>query len=655
MIKNNKIEKYLEDYSKIAEKWIGDRDWLQKLYISFKEFFIRENIENADWQYFQKLKNEKLIHSFNALPLAGQRALGEINHPIEHYRKVFLYLKYGDEADNIRFNNLVDKNSGYSLSFFGKSAISELIGQAFPEKYVFYNSRDIDAIKFLGLDIDEKNKKFGDFYVEYNDLILKNIVPKYNKLVKTKFDSLIPIGLRIDQFFSWLYEEQIFKKIKEVQTDVKPKGKITKIKIQSFNQFKNFTLDLTYPPGFIKDGILMEGKPLEKVCFIGQSGSGKTTLLNIIRDLTSLNLSNLSDLSNKNVEIEYSLSDKDEIRKIEYKVSLINGSIKTEINKVINSSNKKGKKINEIETQIGAIAFPTLMYFPSDIISQINVLNKVINEDSILNSEYSFKEDIIDFSSRENNIVVQKIWNNLLLRIQQYQEQVNTQKVIMANTILANQSNQQEALNQFNEWKKYNHHPIEDLSQKYLNKFLYKFNLKINTDTELSKVFFFEPLYESKEIKPELLSTGTKQIILRTLPFYSLWDSENETGLPRNSLILMDEPENSLYPDIQRVIVDYFQSLTENSQFFYATHSPIIASCFEPCERFILNFNNGFVEFKKGVAPKGTHSNEILKSEYETELLGEEGLKMWNRFIELPKQISLRILFQGSNITLFLL
>ena len=41
--------------------------------------------------------------------------------------------------------------------------------------------------------------------------------------------------------------------------------KISKIKIKDFYQFKNLELDLTYPKGHPK-----AGKPLDKVCIIGQ-------------------------------------------------------------------------------------------------------------------------------------------------------------------------------------------------------------------------------------------------------------------------------------------------------------------------------------------------------------------------------------------------
>ncbi|MBK8563021.1 MAG: AAA family ATPase [Saprospiraceae bacterium] len=56
--------------------------------------------------------------------------------------------------------------------------------------------------------------------------------------------------------------------------------KISKIKISKFHQFEDFELDLTYPKGHEK-----AGKPLDKVCFIGQSGTGKTTLLEMIKQV----------------------------------------------------------------------------------------------------------------------------------------------------------------------------------------------------------------------------------------------------------------------------------------------------------------------------------------------------------------------------------
>jgi hypothetical protein len=55
---------------------------------------------------------------------------------------------------------------------------------------------------------------------------------------------------------------------------------------------------------------------------------------------------------------------------------------------------------------------------------------------------------------------------------------------------------------------------------------------------------------------------------------------------------LIDEPENSFYPDIQKELVDLYMQVGNNNQLIVATHSPIIASCFEPWEVVELKFDD---------------------------------------------------------------
>lgn len=43
--------------------------------------------------------------------------------------------------------------------------------------------------------------------------------------------------------------------------------KITRIELKDYQQFKDIDMDLTYPKEH-----KLEGKPLEKICFIGQNG-----------------------------------------------------------------------------------------------------------------------------------------------------------------------------------------------------------------------------------------------------------------------------------------------------------------------------------------------------------------------------------------------
>ena len=54
------------------------------------------------------------------------------------------------------------------------SALSELAGQAFSAKYVFYNKRDLEAIRFLSIEPDiRRGDKFGDRFLKYNAAISK--------------------------------------------------------------------------------------------------------------------------------------------------------------------------------------------------------------------------------------------------------------------------------------------------------------------------------------------------------------------------------------------------------------------------------------------------------------------------------------------------
>ena len=67
--------------------------------------------------------------------------------------------------------------------------------------------------------------------------------------------------------------------------------KIRSINIPNLFHFKDFHLDLTYPAGHEK-----AGKPLDKVCIIGQSGTGKTTLLKLL-SILSFNASKYSSVA----------------------------------------------------------------------------------------------------------------------------------------------------------------------------------------------------------------------------------------------------------------------------------------------------------------------------------------------------------------------
>ena len=145
---NDLTQTYLKEFSEIADDWFQNESWLQERYNYFQEFFKTENLEKSEWLDFQELGNN--IHAFVNLALAKKRALGRMNLTIDQYRKNFIYLISQKDPLDVTINNLLpNSGSEYKLPFFGNSSISELVAYAYPDQFVTYNTRDIQALEIL--------------------------------------------------------------------------------------------------------------------------------------------------------------------------------------------------------------------------------------------------------------------------------------------------------------------------------------------------------------------------------------------------------------------------------------------------------------------------------------------------------------------------
>ncbi|MFA7169393.1 MAG: AAA family ATPase [Candidatus Paceibacterota bacterium] len=198
---NKKIEKYLKEFKESG--WIQETGQaVASQYKFFKKFFGRENLEKATWKDFQDMS--EYINAFHSNTMAKKMAFGKPNNKLQHYRDSIAYLVYGKDDDVTRFSNFY--SGEYKIKGVGPSAASELIGYAFPEKYVLYNRRDVEALRFLGIDF-EQEKDFGTTYINYNEAI-KPVIDAYKKIVGLQNKNLT-IPLEVDQFFSYLYETEI--------------------------------------------------------------------------------------------------------------------------------------------------------------------------------------------------------------------------------------------------------------------------------------------------------------------------------------------------------------------------------------------------------------------------------------------------------------
>ncbi len=355
--------------------------------------------------------------------------------------------------------------------------------------------------------------------------------------------------------------------------------KITQINIKDYNQFQNLTLDLTYPKGHEK-----EDQALEKICFIGQSGTGKTSLLNVLRAMLTTPF------------LQTALSEK-------YQNSNMNHIVITSYFKEVKSVTeiREGKiSFRDLKTDVNPTKFMEDFYlgknilicFPAEIINNINQIlaEKSPHPSSILKTVTEMKQQkrakprsVFDFET--DNVL--EIWNEILQDINAYkiEELKYSQQITKALGI--NAQNADRAFENYKRWKQKNPNPIEQLAQQ-LNPILNKFSLAVKTSFDFESIEDLKFIQiQSKggtEIPYSGWSTGTKQVILTMTPLFKLNTDE--------SIILVDEPERSLYPDIQTEIINNYKSAAPRAQFFFATHSPIIASAFEPWEIVELKFND---------------------------------------------------------------
>ena len=103
---------------------------------------------------------------------------------------------------------------------------------------------------------------------------------------------------------------------------------------------------------------------------------------------------------------------------------------------------------------------------------------------------------------------------------------------------------------------------------------------------------------------------------------------------------MIDEPERSLYPDMQMDLMEHYQNLAPEAQFIVATHSPFIAASFEPEERFILYFDeNGEVAVRRGSSPIGDDPNDILYNDFGIDYINKYGKKVYNDYLEKKRQL----------------
>jgi energy-coupling factor transporter ATP-binding protein EcfA2 len=427
--------------------------------------------------------------------------------------------------------------------------------------------------------------------------------------------------------------------------------RVSKILIKGFQQFENFQLDLTHPE---------TGEPLEKVCLIGPNGTGKSTILGLIlrmlqnlqyRDDLSILPRQLMQLAHSGLHPGSSLV----VKFVSNQEQFILQVLSERTQEWFLCYDKEIETVSDWQQSWQDYSVTSNNDFYADHqLSELPV-NKLISPDDIVVYEPS------DESLKLNNDPPSSTLNEALDLFSHF-PLIHTISVASANefwklltflvkkresdylTFINQPENQNTTIGNLKEEFDPHHPEILQAIAVLWDGILAKCGLYLDVQGAKIPVQLTENLrayIKSKNTGEQLsynqLSSGIRNYIFKLGYIKSLYFNRQI----KRGFLLIDEPENCLYPDLLYDLMDDYWSIIENTQTFVSTHSPIIAAQFEPYERFHLDFDDrGYVTATRGVSPIGDDPNDLLYRDFQVRsIYGKKGLEKWERFRELRQLI----------------
>ena len=324
--------------------------------------------------------------------------------------------------------------------------------------------------------------------------------------------------------------------------------KIEKVRIKNVKGIKDLELS------FKKDN-----KILDLIVLAGVNGSGKTTILESIKDF----------FNNKNVNYD------------EPKKSNVNLNIFFE--------EFEKKKIKEAEKSSNNNKRPLWDFFSALQNYEIYIKRSDKHYHTHIAKKFDIPPKII-YVPAENKFEEIQTYSTTLSKEYEFINTINSNVIRDIPSYIATRRNYLATIEEDLTMKEVTNKVVNEINGIFS---ILELDVKLKGFSKDEKTL---PIFENsagEEFDINDLSSGEKQLFLRTLSIKMLE--------PKNSIILIDEPELSLHPKWQQRIIEVYKKIGENNQIIVATHSPHILGSVSNENIFILYRNeNGKIEAKTG-------------------------------------------------------
>ena len=324
--------------------------------------------------------------------------------------------------------------------------------------------------------------------------------------------------------------------------------KIEKVHIKNVKGIKDLELS------FKKDD-----KILDLIVLAGVNGSGKTTILEAIKDFfnnANVNYSHL-EKSNVNLAVFFEDFEKNKIEEAEKYSDNFKHAL-WEFFNTLRSYDYYRKDSND--------------YYQNQIAKRFDIPPKII------------------YVPAENKFEEIQTYSTTLLKKYEFINIINSNVIKDIPSYIATRRNYLATIEEDLTMKEITNKVVDEINGIFN---ILELDVKLKGFSKDEKTM---PIFENsagEEFDINDLSSGEKQLFLRTLSIKMLE--------PKNSIILIDEPELSLHPKWQQRIIEVYKKIGENNQIIIATHSPHILGSVSSENIFILyRDENGKIEAKTG-------------------------------------------------------